>query len=169
MEFELEDLEDNQGPTIDLEKEREPKQTLGEKEKRINQARRNKLSLWQNFRKFSKNYMSYKLILLPIFLIIFTFIIPKFFEYAKRGYLNLVKGQQKVFNVPTSINNSQTPNVFHSPKSTPNSIPKKSIQTHKIDEGQVIYSWIDENGHKSYSNIGFPKDKKYTEGKLEWY
>lgn len=42
-------------------------------------------------------------------------------------------------------------------------------QTRPQKKGRVIYSWINENGQKSFSNIGFPKDGKYTDGKIDWY
>jgi len=32
----------------------------------------------------------------------------------------------------------------------------------------AIYSWINEKGQKQYSNIGFPKEGKYSEPKIEW-
>jgi hypothetical protein len=30
-----------------------------------------------------------------------------------------------------------------------------------------IYSWINKDGKKEYSNVGFPKDEPYTDGKIE--
>jgi hypothetical protein len=36
-------------------------------------------------------------------------------------------------------------------------------------QSQALYSWRDEEGKKAYSNIGFPENGKYTEGKIEWY
>ncbi len=36
-------------------------------------------------------------------------------------------------------------------------------------EKRKLYSWIDEKGNKAFSNTGFPEDRKYTDGKIEWY
>jgi hypothetical protein len=32
----------------------------------------------------------------------------------------------------------------------------------------TIFSWRNTKGYKVYSNIGFPKDEPYTEGKIEY-
>ena len=44
-------------------------------------------------------------------------------------------------------------------------IKTKYQQTNK----SVMYSWKNEQGARVFSNIGFPEDGKYTEGKVEWY
>lgn len=44
-------------------------------------------------------------------------------------------------------------------------IKSKYQQTNK----SVMYSWKNEQGARVFSNIGFPEDGKYTEGKVEWY
>ncbi len=52
-------------------------------------------------------------------------------------------------------------------------IPQKN-NTKEIHPAQptkfpgAIYSWKNEKGIRVYSNIGFPKNGKYTEGKIEW-
>nr|WP_321467258.1 hypothetical protein [uncultured Desulfobulbus sp.] len=169
MEFELEDFESKEGPAINLEKEDEQKISPAEKGKRHGQARRSNFNFWRNFRKYSINYSILKLVLLPIVLIIFAFILPKIFEYAAKEYFILLKGQQATAKKPTSIQNFQTPNLSYYSKYIPRPDHQNSIKTHKKNEKQVMYSWIDENGHKAFSNIGFPENEKYTEGKIEWY
>ncbi len=47
--------------------------------------------------------------------------------------------------------------------------PKEQKIERKKRESYVIYSWIDEKGQKAFSNTGFPKNEKYTDGKIEWY
>ena len=32
-----------------------------------------------------------------------------------------------------------------------------------------VYSWTNKNGKRVYSNIGFPPDEPYSEGKIEWH
>lgn len=34
---------------------------------------------------------------------------------------------------------------------------------------QLMYSWKNEKGIRVFSNVGFPEDGKYSEGKMEWY
>ncbi|MDD2468296.1 MAG: hypothetical protein PHI97_30315 [Desulfobulbus sp.] len=48
-------------------------------------------------------------------------------------------------------------------------LEEKRIQIVTQKREQAIYSWIDENGKKAFSNTGFPENKKYTDGKIEWY
>lgn len=40
-------------------------------------------------------------------------------------------------------------------------------QTSRKKKGPV-YSWINKNGKKVYSTVGFPADEPYAEGKIEW-
>lgn len=37
------------------------------------------------------------------------------------------------------------------------------------NKSQVMYSWKNEKGIRVFSNVGFPEDGKYSEGKIEWY
>nr|WP_320011292.1 nuclease-related domain-containing protein [uncultured Desulfobulbus sp.] len=39
---------------------------------------------------------------------------------------------------------------------------------HRAGE-RIMYSWIDDKGNKHFSNVGFPKNKKYTNGSIGWY
>jgi uncharacterized membrane protein YsdA (DUF1294 family)/cold shock CspA family protein len=32
----------------------------------------------------------------------------------------------------------------------------------------AVYSWTNKEGQRTFSNIGFPKDQSYTDGKIEW-
>ena len=31
-----------------------------------------------------------------------------------------------------------------------------------------VYSWTNKEGKKVYSNVGFPSDETYRDGKIEW-
>lgn len=42
-------------------------------------------------------------------------------------------------------------------------------EVNRMFSGKVIYSWTNEKGQKSFSNIGFPEDGKYKDGKIEWH
>lgn len=44
----------------------------------------------------------------------------------------------------------------------------ENIKPKYIVKNDAIYSWTDENGRRGFSNIGFPKDKKYTDPKIEF-
>lgn len=57
-----------------------------------------------------------------------------------------------------------------------NELKVQQVIVKKVEEKQsgkqqnqkmAIYSWINDKGQKEYSNIGFPKDGKYTDGKIE--
>lgn len=45
---------------------------------------------------------------------------------------------------------------------------KLRLYKEKTKKMTPIYSWRDERGYQGFSNIGFPEDGKYTEGKVEW-
>lgn len=37
-----------------------------------------------------------------------------------------------------------------------------------VQKRNAIYSWTNDSGRRVYSNMGFPKDKEYSEPKIEW-
>jgi hypothetical protein len=39
----------------------------------------------------------------------------------------------------------------------------------QTEKSQVMYSWKNEKGIRIFSNVGFPEDGNYSEGKIEWY
>ena len=39
----------------------------------------------------------------------------------------------------------------------------------RIEKSRVMYSWKNEKGIRTFSNVGFPEDGKYSEGKVEWF
>lgn len=47
-----------------------------------------------------------------------------------------------------------------------NTQAKQGVQNK--NERIVIYSWTDEKGQKVFSNKGFPENKPYYDGKIEW-
>ncbi len=44
-------------------------------------------------------------------------------------------------------------------------VKQKASNTNK----RIIYSWKNENGQRAFSNVGFPEDGNYSDGKMEWY
>lgn len=45
---------------------------------------------------------------------------------------------------------------------------KEERRREAIRKPKTIYSWTNEKGNRVHSNIGFPKDEKYTDPKIEW-
>lgn len=46
---------------------------------------------------------------------------------------------------------------------------QKFVVPRKDSKPIPVYSWTNEKGHRTFSNIGFPEDGKYRDGKIEWH
>ena len=128
----------------------------------------------------------FKLCVGHILAIIFLFSLPKLFELAIHSYFNNLTITQKNINksIPkdSTQKNSAINNIILNNSSLPTSTPTYSPQNTQINfqqskpqqperqsGRQVMYSWTNEDGHKTFSNKGFPEDGKYTNGKMERY
>lgn len=53
-----------------------------------------------------------------------------------------------------------------------NNFKNKFTKSNVLNENKnksAIYSWTNKDGRKIYSNVGFPKDQPYKDGKVEWH
>ncbi|MDD2307851.1 MAG: nuclease-related domain-containing protein [Prolixibacteraceae bacterium] len=130
----------------------------------------------RNGNKFSTNFrlnIIFIIILMLIILGISSNSKNNFPEIIKKNKENIAKINKKIVNKTENIDNIQIneKQIIVNPIKTNPYITQK-IET-RIEKPQkykgVIYSWKNERGQKTFSNKGFPKDGKYTEGKLEWY
>jgi Tfp pilus assembly protein PilP len=175
MEFKLEDFDDQQEPVFNFGDKNENENTFREKDKKYPNKRKRK-NLLKNFSlSYLKNYIFYKFILLPILLLLIAFIAPKLFQQAAKNYLEKARSspqatinakQEKIF--PQQNTPSYKPTYSYQSESK-KSPEKKLAQSGKKGKGQALYSWVNEDGSKAFSNIGFPADGNYKDGKIEWY
>lgn len=103
--------------------------------------------------------------------------IPKLASNTFEGILKTNEKQQEIIkNRQNSLkekNDQITQQVNYKKETIPvgiistNNEPTKT--RHQQTNKSVMYSWKNEQGAKVFSNIGFPEDGKYTEGKIEWY
>jgi len=61
--------------------------------------------------------------------------------------------------------------ILHPEKKAHQVVEQKEKTTSERQASYVgtIYSWTNQNGIRSFSNVGFPKDEVYTNGKTEQY
>jgi len=61
--------------------------------------------------------------------------------------------------------------ILHSDKKAPQVVEQKWEATSERQGAYVgtIYSWTNKDGIRSFSNVGFPKDEAYTNGRTERY
>ncbi len=85
---------------------------------------------------------------------------------------NLTKNILFNHNISNSNNTKIDNQNFHPSSKKQNII--KTVEINKASSAKsqkfrgVIYSWTDNRGHKVFSNVGFPKDGNYKDGKIEW-
>lgn len=175
MEFKLEDFDNQQKAAFDFDDENNKEKTLGEKDRRWKNRKKQDNQLKKYILSCTKNYNFYKFFILPIFLIFFAFIFQSFFEKLSKSYLEKsILSQERIKNEHNDkqfqLKNTHYYNSPHNIQSERIILPERQVvKTKKNGNGQVVYSWTDENGKKVFSNIGFPENKKYTDGKIEWY
>jgi hypothetical protein len=139
--------------------------------------RRNKKSIIENFFNITKYQIILKLCMIPIALIV-LFSIPKIMENATHSLFNNRANSQKNISKPITNNSIKTNNSINKqiqhPTYSPQSIQtnfqqSKPQQPDRQSGKQIIYSWTNEDGHKTFSNKGFPEDGNFTNGKMERY
>lgn len=139
----------------------------------IKSNNRNKFDKFIKLFVFKVAFFSFSLVLL------FSILnqIPKLTSNMFEGILKTNEKQQEIIkNRQNSLkekNNNITQQVNFKNETVPvgiistNNEPAKT--RHQQTNKSVMYSWKNEQGARVFSNIGFPEDGKYTEGKIEWY
>ncbi|MDD2462516.1 MAG: nuclease-related domain-containing protein [Desulfobulbus sp.] len=128
-------------------------------------------SLERNNRKFA-----YKILLAIIFLLIVFSFLDKIPSQSSKIFSNIVKNNIEQQNKIKQKENSsksqqykQIPSQYEERQLGTGSNVNQEIKTKAPSKYRdAIYSWTNESGQRVFSNVGFPKDKPYTDAKIEW-
>ena len=162
------------------------KETLGSKENIFLSKNINRKTLVKQIFAFVKSQEILKFCAGPILTVMLLFSIHNFLTFAMHHYSNnAIRPRKNINKVVKSINvqkNKAVKNLIQNDKSLPIGTPTTSPQNsqinfqqsklkqpNRIGERQVMYSWTNEDGHKTFSNKGFPEDGNFTNGKIERY
>jgi len=146
-------------------------------ENSFSSKRRNKKSIIDLIFNITKYQIILKFCMILTVLII-LFSIPKMMENATHSLFNNRANSQKNISKPIANNsikssnsiNKPIPNPTYSPQSIQTNFQQSKPQQPDRQSGkQIIYSWTNEDGHKTFSNKGFPEDGNFTNGKMERY
>jgi len=113
----------------------------------------NTISNYQIFTFIFRSFIFKKILFSVVFIVAFYIFIINFGDYTKKNIAietnNLTKKVQQ------GIQKEITPN-------------KNQFKAAKADNYKgAIYSWTTKDGKKAFSNVGFPTDESYTDGKIE--
>ncbi len=103
--------------------------------------------------------------------------IPKITSNMFEGILKTNEKQQEIIKNRQNSLKEKSDQIIKQVNFKKDTIPVGIISTnneptktrHQQTNKSVMYSWKNEQGARVFSNIGFPEDGKYTEGKIEWY
>jgi hypothetical protein len=138
---------------------------------------RNKKSIIDHFFNITKYRIIFKLCAFFISLI-FLLSLPKIMENVTHSLFSNLANSQKNIIKPITRDSIQNNNAINKQIPTPtystqniqtNFQQSKPQQPDRQSGKQIIYSWTNEDGHKTFSNKGFPEDGNFTNGKMERY
>ena len=198
MEFRLEDFDNQQEPSIDLEGKSVEENSFGEKEKKFREFSRSIPIDHDNFiiteekeikRQLRKSdYALWGIVwrALVCCAVIDLLLIGYFRFFKNLGPIEGLSQWQKTVTAMMRKNEPEqekTVAVQVTPKPTPIRPKRTQAVKHHLEEQTarkvrqveakpkqyVLYSWREESGYRGYSNVGFPKDKPYSDPRVEFH
>ena len=176
QEFKLEGFDDEKEVFFSLEDfDTEP--TKKTDTARIDKKQITKLPFNDSYQKNSNPIKIYKNYLYGKFLKRLIFILIQIAILLIIGFFFMpliVNKSMNIFTGITNYNSKQIENQKQNQETIKNqqsiSENKKEINFAKPQKYHgAIYSWTNERGQRVFSNMGLPKDKKYTDPKIEWH
>lgn len=127
------------------------------------QKKSNPIKIYKNYLygKFLKRLILI-LIQISILLIIGFFFVPLIVDKSINIFTDITNFNSKQIGIQK--HNQDTKNNHQSVSGN-----KKEITLAKPQKYHgAVYSWTNERGQRVFSNVGLPKDKQYTDPKIEW-